>query len=257
MRLKLELAHLPQQRLPINYQNLISNWLFQMLYLTDPILSAWLHDNGYDYGKNTDNYFCYTMLKPALYTLDLENDSFEMTKGPTSLEVSFYIPKEMEERLIRIFRNRKFSLKNGVYQVDFEVKYIKIIKELQFYPFMKFSCVTPICISKGAPDSPHPNYIEPGEDGYAEWFIKTVVKNANAYVGHEKFSTEGIRWRMVGKKISSKKWQLNDIEVKGKLYDFEWFAPVELTRIAYYGGFGIQNATLGMGMVRLYRNTKR
>ena len=49
MRLKLTLQHRPNQVLPINYQYLISSWVYRTLESANAEFATQLHEYGYDF----------------------------------------------------------------------------------------------------------------------------------------------------------------------------------------------------------------
>ena len=51
----------------------------------------------------------------------------------------------------------------------------------------------------------------------------------------------------------SKLWKVKGIDVRGWLYDFEICMPEKSLEVGYFGGMGVQNSALGMGMVRIIR----
>lgn len=54
MRIKLTIDHLPHQKLPINYQYLISSWIYAVLYASDGEFATWLHEHGYELNGKKD-----------------------------------------------------------------------------------------------------------------------------------------------------------------------------------------------------------
>lgn len=249
MRVRLRLKHRPKQQLPINYQHLISDWIFKVLYEADASFSGYLTEMGYGKDNHLFKYFCFSMLKPKRYLLDQKSNRFELTYGPTELILSFYMPRVASEKLYTVLKHQAIELVHLDRTITFAVDRISALREPTFYPRHRFKCITPICVTKGNPLGPHPNYIDPAEKDYGDIFKYNLWHKSNELFGENHFKMDDMHFSIMDAKVTGKKWRIQDIEVKGKMYHFEWAAPVELTRMAYFAGFGVQSANLGMGMV--------
>jgi CRISPR-associated endoribonuclease Cas6 len=96
MRLQLTLQHPPNQVLPVNYQYLISSWIYRTLGNADAAFAQQLHEQGYDFGGKKYKLFTFSNLRPKWFDLDKRNATFTLAKSPTTLELSFHVDEAVE-----------------------------------------------------------------------------------------------------------------------------------------------------------------
>lgn len=248
MRLKLKIDHLPNRKIPINYQYLISSWIYQTLYKEDSAFADWLHEHGYQLNGKKYKHFCFSMLNPKLFKIHPKDKVFELVEGPTDLILSFNIDKAGKDIIKGLFKANMMQLQSGErFNILGMINNIELIKPPHFTNEMKLRAKTPICISVGNEENSHVTYLHPEDDRFSIAFGNHLVNKANAYLGEEKYTEEQVEFQLISKKVKSKLWTIKGIEIKGYLFDFKINAPKELIEIGYYAGFGVQNAALGMG----------
>ena len=256
MRLKLILQHDPNQVLPIDYEYLISSWIYRTIGQADSKFSEWLHQHGFGYGGKKYKLFTFAPLRPAWYDLDKKNRTFRLTKGPTTLELSFFIDEAIQHFVSGLFQDQRFKLASGSLRADFEVSSVEVLSMPDFCPTMQFQTIKPICISHDDPESKYAAYLSPLDEGYKNLLLQNLLRKQQALqlvVATTPLVELDLDVPFVFKLLSAPKERLLRIKqtkVKGYAFDFELMAPKELMRIGFLGGFGEKNSSLGMGMVK-------
>lgn len=256
MRIRLTINHLPNQKLPINYQYLISSWIYKTLHETDAEFAQWLHEHGYTINGKKYKHFCFSMLQPQRFKIPPKEAVFELVESPTELTLSFTIDQAVKNMVKGLFQDNMVQLSSGDFQMLGMVNQVQIEKPPVFESTMQFKTTTPICVSVNKPNGKHADYLAPTDERYAEAFANNLVDKANAYLAEEKFKIGQVKFTLLSKKPKSKLWTIKDVDIKGYLFDFELTAPKELMEIGYYAGYGVQNSSIGMGMCEIKGNGK-
>ncbi len=248
MRIKLSIEHKPNEKLIINYQYLISSWLYSLLYSRDSESATWLHDRGYEYKGASYKHFCFSMLKPKLFKLHPKEGVLELVEGPTELIISFNAHKIANDVINELLKMNTIKLlSDSIVSFEGTINNIEVLQAPVFTDNMNFIAKTPICISVGDMNSKQPKFLSPEDDNYPEAFARNLVNKANAYFGEEKYRVEQVKFSLLSSNNKSKLFSIKGIKVRGYLYRFNLSAPKELIEIGYYAGFGTQNGSLGMG----------
>lgn len=251
MRVALTIDHLPNQRLPINYQSLISGYIYHTLYSVDSEFSTWLHEQGYTFEGKRFKHFCYSMLEPTRYKVHGRSQEFELVEGPTKLVLSFNIQEAGKKMIKGLFQDNMIQLNSGEH-----FRFLGIISQVQLLPrpefkeVMEYRALTPICISVGEEGKKHAQYLDPTDERYATAFASNLANKANAYFEEERYKTEDIYFKLLSENIKSKLWKIKGTEVKGYMFDFEVEAPIELQEVLLYAGAGVLGSSLGMGCLK-------
>lgn len=247
MRIELTIDHLPNQKLPINYQYLISSWVYKTLHQSDSDFANWLHEQGYTLKGKKYKHFCFSLLNPKLYKIHKRESVFELVEGSTQLTLSFNIDQAAKNMVKGLFQDNMMQLSSGKFNMLGMVNQVQLLQPPQFEESMHFKALTPICISVGNENSQHAKYLNPTDKRYAEAFAANLVDKANAYVEEEKFQVGDVAFDLLTQNPKEKLWTIKGVNIKGYLFDFELKAPKELMEIGYNAGFGVQNSALGMG----------
>ncbi len=256
MRLKLTLQHAPNQVLPIDYEYLISSWIYRTIGQADSKFSEWLHQQGFGYGGKKYKLFTFAPLRPAWYDLDEKNRTFRLTKGPTTLELSFFIDDAIQHFVSGLFQDQRFKLASGSLRADFEVSAVEVLSLPDFHPTMQFQTVKPICISHDDPEHKYAAYLSPLNERYKTLLLQNLLRKQQALQPVTSTAPPAaldMNVPFVFKLLSAPKARLlhiKETKVKGYAFDFELTAPKELMRLGFLGGFGEKNSSLGMGMVK-------
>ena len=257
MRLQITLNHRPNQVLPINYQYLISSWIYRTLGNADSEFARQLHNQGYDFGGKHYKLFTFSSLQPQWYDIDKQAKTFILTRSPTTIALSFYIEDALQHFVVGLFQDLKFTLSSGTaFQVDFEVASIEVLPKPAFQPTMRFSLQTPICISQDREGERYAQYLHPEDKDYATLLVQNLLRKQQALQAiptsqaNTPLALPVTLFRLLSTPKRSPR-TIKNIKVIGYVFDFELSAPVELLELGYYGGFGEKNSSLGMGMGNL------
>jgi len=257
MRIRLTLDHPPHQVLPINYNYLISSWIYRTLAKADQGFSKWLHEQGFGFQGRTYKLFTFGQLKPKRYEMHHQNATFSLAEGPTELEISFYLDEGLEHFILGLFDEQTFELKSGQFLARCQVRDMEVLPSPSFTNNMRFRCNSPICISQRAADQKYASYLSPEQQGYGELMVRNLLNKQSAFAlqteGVNNISAEvdfdfrfDLRSRPHSKLISVK-----GTKMRAYLFEFELQAPIELLKMGYFAGFGEKNSSAGMGLVSL------
>ena len=260
MRLKLTLQHPPNQVLPINYQYLISSWIYRTLSNANSDYATRLHEQGYDFAGKTYKLFTFSTLQPKWFDLDKRAKTFTLAKSPTELTLSFCMEEALQHFVVGLFKDQRFSLESGQrFKAHFEITGIETLERPVFEQTMRFRTMTPICIKKNVEGKTYPDFLHPDDEGYAELLYQNLLNIGSVSLQQQYPDTQlqvNLDFPLSFKVLSeskSKLWVVKGTDVKGWLYDFEICMPVKCLEVGYFGGFGVSNSALGMGMVRVLK----
>lgn len=254
MRIEVIIDHPPHQRLPINYQYLISSWIYSVLYKSNKEFATWLHTRGYRLDSKKYKNFCFSMLQPSKYKIHTREKVLELVQGPTELIVSFNLTEGMKHMMEGLFSDNQMELKSGQFRMTGVVSKVNIKPKPSFQEEMEFNTLTPICISVNQKGNEYADYLHPEDERYADYFASNLVDKANAFYGYKEFNTTQVEFSLTSGHIRSKLWRIKGIDIKGYLFQFKLKAPAELIELGFYSGFGVQNSSLGMGMTEIKLN---
>lgn len=260
MRIELILNHAPNQVLPINYQYLISSWIYRTLENADAAFATWLHERGYMRAGRKYKLFSFGRLEPQRYLINKKDQTFTLVYGPTRLELSFYIDDAMQHFVMGLFQNQRFTLQSGQYfKVDVEVANINLLPKPIFHSTMRFRAVSPICISQDQEGKEYAQYLHPEDEGYIGLLTQNLLRKQQA---HQRqlagMKEEGIHLPMlqvpfrVLSEPRSRLIHIKKTKIRGYVFDFEISAPTNLLEMGYFAGFGEKNST-GFGMVKILK----
>ncbi len=263
MRLHLTLQHRPNQILPINYQYLISSWIYRTLGNANNEFAAWLHENGYERDGKKYKLFTFSALQPRRYEINPKARTISLTQSPTRLAISFHIEEAIQNFVMGLFQDQRFTLQSGTtFKADFEVSAIELQAKPTFTPIMRFRLQTPLCISQKLERDKHARYLHPESENFKELLLQNLLRKQQA-----------MRFKAVGEESSpldmnflsdfqilsqpkSKLYHIKGTQIRGYLFDFQLTAPTDLLEIGYFAGFGEKNSALGMGMVKIIEMKK-
>ncbi len=258
MRLKLTLQHEPNQVLPVNYQYLISSWIYKTLATADQTFATWLHHQGYGLNGRKYKLFTFSPLQPAWFDLDRQNATISLSKSPTVLTLSFHMDKAMENFVIGLFQQQSFTLQSGRMKAALNVAALEILPQPLFRHRMRFRLLTPLCVSQNVEGKTHAQYLHPEDKDFDKLLIQNLKNKQRALhpqlAGLEEWNDEGFPYDyVVLSRPKAKLLHIKGTKIKGYLCDFELTAPSELLEIGYFSGFGEKNSSLGMGMVEVLK----
>ncbi len=261
MRLRVRLKCKQGSLIPINYQYELSAWIYKVLAKANPEFAAWLHDQGY--GKDGRKYKLFTygrlqILPP--FQLDKEKQGILIQSGIVRLDISFWVTKAVEHFLLGLFQDSHLGLGNkSIPAVDFEIQSVEMLPPPEFSEQMKFSALSPICITQTKENERYAHYCHPEEEDYEKLFFEHLVRKYAAAINQDKealtdFNIDNMKLQILSKPKSKlvhiKAGTPQESKIRGYLYKFEITAPKALTEFAYQAGFGEKNS-VGFGMVSI------
>jgi len=255
MRLRLTLEHAPNQVLPINYQYLISSWIYRTLGNADAAFARELHERGYDFAGKRYKLFSFGALEPRWFDIDKRNSAFVLSKSPTQLELSFHVEEAVQHFVVGLFKDQKITLSSGRFRANFEISGVEMLPKPIFEDRMRFRAKTPICVSRNVEGVNTADYLSPEEGGYVELMLGNLLRKKGALtpqlVGEDMADAEldfDYGFRLLSKP-RSKLISIKGTRIRGYLFDFELAGRKDLMEVGYFGGMGEKNSSLGFGMV--------
>lgn len=260
MRLKLTLQHPPNQVLPINYQYLISSWIYRTLSQANSAYATRLHEKGYDFAGKTYKLFTFSTLQPRWFDLNKREKTITLAKAPTELILSFHMEEALQHFVVGLFKDQRFSLESGQrFKANFEITGIETLPCPTIEQTMRFRAITPICIKKNVEEKVHPDFLHPDDASYAELLFQNLLNKGSVSLQQQYPNLQlqiapdfPLSFKVLSEP-KSKLWVVKGIKVKGWLYDFEICMPKKCLEVGYFGGFGVSNSALGMGMVQVLK----
>lgn len=258
MRFRLTL-HNPSSATPMayNYNYLLMAWTYGRLQLADESYSRWLHQEGYK-DEQTGKRFKYYTFSPFFY--EGGNKNYSTPKGSELmmihaktlyLDLSFYVDEAAEKFIIGVFRDQKLELFNDRFRAEFTITQIRTLQSPDFEETMEYQVQSPLCIMDMS--RRRSKELAPDDEKFEELFIKNLI--AKYEIFHLKpYEGADMQFKLMSNPsyISSKLWTIKEksrqeTKIKGfENFSFRLTAPVEIQKIAYYGGFG-RYCSDGMG----------
>jgi CRISPR-associated endoribonuclease Cas6 len=252
VELQLKLKILQGNRLPANYQYLLSSWIYKVIRRADEQYSSFLHEKGFVADGKTFKMFTFSQLDLRPY--EINGPLIYLLGKDVSLNVRFLVDKSLEHFITGLFMEQRFWLGDKSYIVDFEVSSMETLAPPQFNTTMHYQCLSPICVSRVRPDQ-SAEYQTPQDAQYGYKLLQNLQRKAKALAStlpDEIDIKAAFNFKLLNtprkKGIHIKTDTAHHTQVIGYLFHFEFTAPVELHEIGYYAGFGEKNS-MGFGTV--------
>lgn len=260
MRFRLTLESNGQQEVPVNYQHLVSSWIYRVFGQADKEFSSWLHKRGYVFeGKRRYKLFTFSHLYIPNVQLDKERQLLQVKSRHCFLTLSFRMEQAAEKFVTGLFRNQHLYLGNSLKRGDFDVVNVESLSEPTLSETADIRCLSPVCVTKPQEKNGKlsARYLSPEDSGFSEAFFNNLI---NRYVtesqsngnGYNIPQFDGQEWSIKplatpkSKLIRIKKGTPQETAVRGYIFPFRIQAPAELIRFGYEAGFGEKNS-LGFG----------
>ena len=261
-RIHLALVNPTQNMMPLNYQYELSNWIFKTIHFGDKQFATWLQKNGYMPDNRKFKLFTFSnIIVPQYKHID---DRLFINSEKVSFMITFQVDDAIENFVIGLFRNQRFSLGDKKSSVTLQVKFVEKLNDPVFTNEMVFRAISPIIIIKPSEnrETEKPIYLPPESIEYQKLFFGQLNRKYIATLASQKtksnqplFSHSGEtklellsipKSRLVKIKADSPEESL----LKGYMYEFKVTAPVHLIKIGFQSGFGEMNS-MGFGFVNL------
>lgn len=259
MRLQIQLQNRPGSLLTLNYSYLFSSAIYHILEQADPAFSEWLHSVGYRLEGRQFKMFTFSHLHFGRGFRVLPKEGMVSLGRRQELQISFLVPKTVETFVKGVFQDRRFGIGTArQYPVDFALESVAMLPPPEFQPTMRFRTLSPIVVSEYQDGETHEQYLSPEAPNYAERLSDNLRNKYESAHQHGLVGAlpagggAGLSFRLLSQPKSRlvhiKSGTAAETKVRGFLYEFEVSGPVELLRLGYEVGFGLQNS-MGFGMV--------
>lgn len=251
MRLKLTLRYPKGKPIPVNYNYLLSSWIYKQLSKANPGFATWLHEQGYS-GEAHRKFklFTFGQLRGAPFRIDRDTITYNTDK--LEWELSFAVPDALQNFVAGTFQNLHLGIGDGsLAPVDMYIEYVEIINKPVFQPIMRYRTETPICISRHVTGEKNAYYVFPNEADFGSLFLQNLYQKGLS-TGMESTMPLETSFQLLDNPFRSKLIQIKDTKIRCFLFDFELKAPRQLQELGYFAGFGLENAQ-GLGMVQELR----
>ncbi|SMO80769.1 CRISPR-associated protein, Cas6 family [Saccharicrinis carchari] len=251
MRLKITLNRTSRQRmLPMDYQYLISAWIYKVLKQADKDFASFLHEKGYGL-SDTKLYklFCFSRLdfgKPKMWK---ERKLFEIKEQEITLQISFDVSEAATHFIKGLFMSQEFYLGDRFNGIDFKVTSVEALAEPEFSETMHYRLQTPWVVSYKPEGRKYAQYLKPNEPMFNTLSVKHLKEK---FLNTRKDGTieTPIVLKLCGPSKRSgflvKSGTNKETRVVGNIFDFELQAPIELQKMLWNAGVS-EKSSSGFG----------
>ncbi|MCL4322369.1 MAG: hypothetical protein M0016_07875 [Deltaproteobacteria bacterium] len=219
MRIRLTLLPADKQAvLPINYNYFLTSLIYRFIFLSSKDYSSFLHNEGYRVGESKKGFklFTYSMLNGKKYTV--KSDTIIFGNAPIMWEISSPVDVFLQHLITGAFtQGQAINIGNNQRGAEFLIDRVETVKKPEFKETMRFTCLSPITISRvyekaavgkiavnGSDFSAELNesrddcgdvsidnadlgchYIRPWEDGFSEAIEQNLIKKYRLVYGKE------------------------------------------------------------------------
>lgn len=259
--------------LPINYSYFLTSLVYKIIRNSSQDYSAFLHDEGYKLGESKKGFklFTFSMLKGGKYRADRREIVF--IGGHIQWEISSPANDFIQHLIDGVFsEGQAIRIGPEGREGRFLIDHVETLPRPGFKETMKFTCLSPITVSKvtGRPTSEkggeggfddlssnsalHCHYLRPWEDGFSEAIKDNLVKKYRLITGNELEDSDfqiKIDTDYMNKKNGkiTKNIDFKGTNIIGFMSPFEVIGSPELIEIGYEAGFG-EKGSMGFGMVK-------
>jgi len=282
--------------LPLNNNYSLTSLIYRIIRNSSEDYSRFLHDSGYTLGKSKKGFklFTYSMLTGKRHRIDGDRIIFENTH--VQWQISSPVHDFIRHLVTGVFaEGQKIEIKTGSNSSSglnglnrFLIERVETLPIPEFKETMKFTCLSPITVSKvaGSPtlgkggeggfygkaseDSPRPlrervrvrgdteklrcHYLRPWEDGFTEAIKNNLIKKYKLVHGKDIEESEfkiKIDTDYMNRKSGkiTKNINFKGTNIIGFMAPFEVTGSPELIEIGYEAGFG-EKGSMGFGMVK-------
>lgn len=265
--------------LPLNNNYSLTSFIYRIIRNSSEDYSRFLHDSGYTLGKSKKGFklFTYSMLTGKSHRIDGDRIIFENTH--VQWQISSPVHDFIRHLVTGVFAegqkidirhssssSNSLSGSNGLSGLNslsrFLIERVETLPIPEFKETMKFTCLSPITVSKVAglnglsglngPFKCH--YLRPWEEGFSDAIKNNLIKKHKLIHGKDiedseftiKIDTDYMN-RKSGK--ITKNINFKSTNIIGFMAPFEVTGSPELIEIGYEAGFG-EKGSMGFGMVK-------
>lgn len=274
MRVKFTLIPNSSNRaLPVNYNYFLTSLIYKFLKNSSKDYSRFLHDTGYRISESKKGFklFTYSMFLGA--NAIVKGDTITFGNGVVSWYLSSPVDEFLQHLITGAFaqgQEIKIGISsNGLKSISdltgsnrFLIERVETLPKPQFKKTMRFTCLSPITVSKvtglnGVNDLNGPlkcHYLRPWEEGFSDAIKNNLIKKYKLVHGMDVKSHRfklTIDTEYMNKKTGRiiKNINFKGTNIIGFMAPFIVTGNPELIEIGYETGFG-EKGSMGFGMVK-------
>ena len=244
--------------LPLSYQYEASSAIYRILSKADKEYSTWLHDNGFNLEPKK---------KFKLFTFSRIFGDYKIFKDTARIKyfgevVEWYVsflPEQSTQKFIEgLFLNQTFEIGDRKSVVQFHITCVEAMPEPICSEEMEFETQSPMCIKLRTEDG-HIDYLSP-KDVRAPYLVFTgLFDKYKAFYGKSlEYPLEDCKLEVLSEPRSAliliKSGTIAQTKVRGFQCRFKVKAPIEIQKIIYSSGIGVQSS-VGFGCVEVKKLT--
>jgi CRISPR-associated endoribonuclease Cas6 len=242
MRLKILLESQKPTLIPWDYRTTLTRAIYEILAVSDPNYSQWLHDEGFRRGSKVYRLFVYSDFQPSHYKAEKDG-----------LYVSQWLTWQVASPDNRLIDNFEDGLKKKdqvlqLFQNTFNIVDILRLELPSFSDSLIFHTLSPIVVATGDKQkSRHAIYLSPHQPEFTQALERNLIAKWEA------FHKETWNGREFGVRVwnpDKRLLRVFDINVRAWNLKVQIWGSEELIRFAYYAGLGEKNSQ-GFGMVEV------
>lgn len=246
MRFRLTFELTDGRLLPMNYQYLISSWIYQRLGLADKTYANFLHEEGYQAEGKAFKLFTFSELK--LPKISVRDDRFMLRGKELSLIVCLKIDQAATNLIQGVFTETEWKLGDKKSQVGLRTIKVETLPEPKPNQLSVLHTASPLVISIKEEGKRHAQYLKPDDPRFARQFIQNLLRKYQSYNGSSSYGTEDVSFAFIkyhkpaSRLITIKAFTDEETKVRGYRFDFALTAPADLIAFGLEAGFGEYNA---------------
>ncbi|MBS1517944.1 MAG: CRISPR-associated endoribonuclease Cas6 [Bacteroidetes bacterium] len=273
MRIRLSVKqNKPDQLIPINYQFLLSSFIYKTIENSDGNYSRWLHDSGFMSGNKKFKMFTFSKLNiPKSSFVSLYGKSFlKIECSRFEFDISMMSNKTVEKFIIGMFMDQKMNIYEKNVESEFSVNTVEMVPEPEIKEEMIFRTISPMVLSRSIIHNGKQSqeYLSPEDPEYFNYLKKnllekqtTLLMSKNGSAPDDKDSNVlklgtvdsfELKGNCKSKLITIKEGTAEETKIKGYYMTFKIKADPEIIRTSYEAGFG-KHCSLGFGCVQEVR----
>ena len=240
--------------LPLSYQYEASSAIYRILSNADKEYSTWLHDNGFNLDPKK---------KFKLFTFSRILGDYKIFKDTARIKyfgeaVEWYVsflPERSTQKFIEgLFLNQTFEIGDRKSVVQFHIKCVEAMPEPAYSEEMEFETQSPMCIKLKNEDG-RIDYLSPKDVRAPYLIFNGLLDRYKIFYGKAlPCSPEDCKLEILTEPKSAlimiKAGTTAQTRVRGYQCRFKVKAPVEVMKIIYSSGIGVQTS-VGFGCVEV------
>jgi CRISPR-associated endoribonuclease Cas6 len=182
-QLNLKVTSIGGEGLPINYQTLVSNWLFNIIRTNDPEATTWLQSKGLN-GKG--KIMMLTLSRLFFDEPSIEGDRLKFESSRIKLLMGLHIVGTQQQHILDLFLGQKGEISDRRGGIRFEVENIYRHYDIEIEPEMEFRTISPIFITMKNPIGGNTDHIAPDHAEFKNLIFENLCHKYNSFLGEER-----------------------------------------------------------------------